>query len=76
MKVGEIVKIKTPLDFCNGVYNNVEAKVKKILWPINICCVDLIKEKDKIRVDRLGYVNRDVRVNVSYCRAKVTKLNI
>lgn len=76
MKVGEIVKIKTPLDFCGGVYNNVEARVKKISG--YICYVDLIKEKDKIRVDHLGYITRGVQinVNVSYCRAKVTKLNI
>jgi hypothetical protein len=76
MKVGDIVKIKTPLNFCHGVYNNAVAIVKIYHSDCKCCAVDLIEEKDKIRASRLGYVTKSVQVSVSYCQSKITKLSI
>lgn len=64
IKVGSIVKIKTPRDWCCGAYNNTIGTVisKGLNEPDEFVKVRL-RFEDAIKVEKLGYISEPAIIN-------------
>lgn len=76
MKIGDIVRIKTPSSMFDGVYVNAIAKIVEDNYPYNYH-VNVIDKKSFQRIKNSIYRTNDVVLDCGFCiRANKRKLNI
>ena len=68
IKVGSIVKIKTPRDWCMGVYNNtigtvIDKNIHKYLSNPEEYFKVRLRFEDAIKVEKFGYLSEPTIIN-------------